>query len=322
MLDLIRSKAAAAVLALAALPATAAPPQLATQAPGYFRQSFGEVQVTALYDGVIDLPTSLLKGLDAQGIQQLLARMFIGGPRGVQTAVNAYLVHTGRQLLLVDTGAGACFGPTLGQMPANLKAAGYTPADVDAVLVTHLHPDHLCGLLDADGRPAFPNATVWAAKPDADFWLDAQTAAKAPKDMQPFFAMARKAAAPYQAAGRLRTFAEGDAIVPHVRAVATPGHTPGHTSFLVGEGAHALLVWGDIVHSHAVQFAHPEVSIEFDVDQPTAIDSRQKLFARAAREGWWVGGAHLPFPGIGHVRADAKGYAWVPVEYGPVKAAP
>lgn len=312
----------AAVCATVALQAAAAPPQLSTQAPGFYRQALGDMQVTALYDGVVDLPTSLLQGLDEEGIQRLLARMFIGGPRGVQTAVNAYLVHTGRQLLLIDTGAGSCFGPTLGQMPAHLKAAGYTPADVDAVLITHMHGDHLCGLLDDKGQPAFPEATVWAAKADADYWLSPQQAAAAPKEMQAFFAMSRRAAAPYQAAGRLRTFAEDEAIVPGVRALATHGHTPGHTSFLVGTGAQALLVWGDIVHSHAVQFSHPEVSIEFDVDPRAAIASRQKLLAQAARETWWVGGAHLPFPGIGHVRSEPSGYAWVPVEYGPVKSAP
>ena len=312
----------AAVCATVALQAAAAPPQLSTQAPGFYRQALGDMQVTALYDGVVDLPTSLLQGLDEEGIQRLLARMFIGGPRGVQTAVNAYLVHTGRQLLLIDTGAGSCFGPTLGQMPAHLKAVGYTPADVDAVLITHMHGDHLCGLLDDKGQPAFPEATVWAVKADADYWLSPQQAAAAPKEMQAFFAMSRRAAAPYQAAGRLRTFAEDEAIVPGVRALATHGHTPGHTSFLVGTGAQALLVWGDIVHSHAVQFSHPEVSIEFDVDPRAAIASRQKLLAQAARETWWVGGAHLPFPGIGHVRSEPSGYAWVPVEYGPVKSAP
>lgn len=316
-----RIRSFAAALAFIALPGLAAPPQFDAQAPGYFRQSLGEMQVTALYDGVIDLSPALLKGMDPQDVRQRLERMFIGGPRGVQTAVNAYLVHTGRQLLLIDAGAGQCFGPGVGQMPANLKAAGYTAADVDAVLITHLHPDHLCGLLDDKGRSAFPNATLWAAAKDAAFWLDAQTAAAAPKAMQPFFAMARQAAAPYQAAGRLRTFEAGDAIVPGVQAVPTPGHTPGHTSFLVGSGSNALLVWGDIVHSHAVQFAHPEVSIEFDVDQKAAIASRRDVLARAARETWWVGGAHLPFPGIGHVRAEDVGYTWVPVEYGPVKPA-
>ncbi len=301
--------------------AHAAPPEaVKTQVPGYYRQALGDFTVTALYDGYIDLAPKLLHGLRDTQIQSLLARMFIAHEKGVQTAVNAYLIHTGEHLVLVDTGAASCFGPTLGQVQANLKAAGYRLEDVDTVLLTHLHGDHLCGVLDAQGQTAFPNATVWAAQKDADFWLSQAVADAAPEGMKGFFKMSRDAAAPYQAAGRFKTFQSGETLLPGLSVVPTNGHTPGHTSFLFESKGQKLLVWGDIVHSHSVQFAHPEVSLEFDVDQKQAIATRKALFQKAAAAGWWIGGAHLPFPGLGHIRKDPKGYAWVPVEYGPIRA--
>src|SRR5687768_4594738 len=167
----------------AAVPAHAAPPaQQKTQVPGYYRMALGAFEVTALYDGYIDLDPKILTNISAEDTQTLLARMFLSSTPGVQTAVNGYLIHTGSRLVLVDTGAGTAFGPTLGVITANIRAAGYDPAQIDTVLLTHLHPDHANGLLTPDGKPAFPNAEVRVAKADADFWLDEAVAAKAPED--------------------------------------------------------------------------------------------------------------------------------------------
>ncbi len=293
-----------------------------TQAPGFYRMAVGDLEVTALYDGYVDLGTHLLKGASAEDIQSLLARMFIESGKGVQTAVNAYLVNTGKHLVLVDTGASKCFGPTLGGILGNLKAAGYQPEQVDSVLLTHLHPDHACGLLDAEGKPAFGNATVFVAKDEAGYWLSPEATAKAPADAKQFFEMAQKAVAPYQAAGKLKIFAPGDALVEGVSAAPSPGHTPGHSGYLFSAGGQNLLVWGDLVHNHAAQFANPDVAIEFDVDNARAIASRKQVFAAAAKDKLWVAGAHLPFPGLGHVRSEGegKGYAWVPAEFGPIRS--
>lgn len=292
-----------------------------TQVPGFYRMALGDFEVTALYDGYVDLAPQLLKGASAEDIQSLLARMFVESGQGVQTAVNAYLINTGSQLVLVDTGAAQCFGPTLGVIQANLRAAGYQPAQIDSVLLTHLHPDHACGLLDGGGQAAFANATVYVPQGEADHWLNAEVAAQAPESARGFFRMAQDAVAPYRAAGRLKVYGADGPGLAGVRSVASPGHTPGHSGYLFSAGDSRLLVWGDIVHSHAVQFARPEVSIEFDVDGAQAIASRQKLLAETARDRLWVAGAHLPFPGIGHVRAETQGYAWVPVEYGPLRGA-
>jgi glyoxylase-like metal-dependent hydrolase (beta-lactamase superfamily II) len=299
-----------------------APAKQATQVPGYYRMALGDFEVTALYDGYVAVDPKLLKGASAKDIQSLLARMFVSSTKGMQTAVNAFLINTGRNLILVDAGAAKCFGPTLGVIADNIRAAGYDAAQVDTVLLTHLHGDHACGLATADGKAAFPNATVYAAKEEAAFWLDKETAAKAPKDAQPFFKMAQESVAPYARAGKLKQFNAGDTLLPGVVSVPEPGHTPGHAGYLFSSGEQQILFWGDVVHSHAVQFARPEVAIEFDVNSKQAIATRKKVFAEAARKKLWIAGAHLPFPGIGHVRAERKGYAWAPVEYSPLPAKP
>lgn len=301
----------------AAAPAQAEAPQVLTQVPGYYRQVLGAFEVTALYDGQIALDTKLLKNVSPDQVHKLLARMFRTNP--TPTAVIAFLVNTGSKLVLVDAGAAKLFGPTLGQVLANLKAAGYDPAQVDAVLLTHLHGDHVGGLLTADGQVAFPNAQVYAGKADADFWLSPEVAAKAPDAAKGFFKMAQDSTAPYVKAGHFATF-EGDAeILPGVKPVSEHGHTPGHTGYLFESKGQKLLVWGDVVHNAAVQFPQPKVTIEFDNDPAKALAMRLKLFGWTAKDALLVAGAHLPFPGLGHVRADGKGsYSWVPVDFAPV----
>ena len=323
---MIRHKLTRLALALAlgtalipATPALAEAPAVRTQVPGFYRLAVGDVEVTALYDGFIDLDTKILSNASPAEVQRLLARMFLGGQK-VQTAVNAFLVNAGGKLILVDAGAAKAIGPTLGYIGDNLKAAGYSPEQVDVVLLTHLHADHAAGLLGADGKPLFPNAQVRVAQADHDFWLSEEIAAKAPDGFKPFFKLAREAAAPYQAAGRWKPFAGEVEVAPSITAVDANGHTPGHTAYLIESKGQRLLIVGDAVHSHAVQFARPEVAIEFDSDKKKAVAARKKLFARAAKEKLALAGMHLPFPGLGHVRAEGKGYAWVPVEFSPIRS--
>lgn len=290
--------------------------QQETQVPGYYRYQVGDAVVTAVYDGYINLASSLLKDIDAKDIQTLLAKMFQEeGSEGVQTAVNAYIVKMNNELVLIDSGAAKCFGPTMGNIVDNIKAAGYAPDQVKKVLLTHMHPDHICGLVTADGKAAFPNATVIASQSEKDFWLNPKVAEAAPEGSKPFFKMAQDSIEPYLAKGAFRTFKSGDNVLPGIDSLPTPGHTPGHTSFMLTSANKNMLIWGDIVHSHAVQFANPEVSIEFDTDNKLAVETRKQTFEEAAQGKWLVAGAHLPFPGIGHVRKDERGYTWVPVEY-------
>lgn len=308
--------AAIAQLAFVPLaPAWADAPLARTQVPGYYRTQLGQFEITALYDGNIDLDAKLLKNIDESDLQRMLARMFVGNPK-MQTAVNGYLINTGKHLVLVDAGAAKLFGPTLGFMRQNLKAAGYRPAQVDTVIITHLHPDHIGGLTDTKGKPVFPKANIFVAQADNDFWLSQQVADAAPTEMRLFFKMARDSAAPYQARKQWKTFSEGSILVPGIQAVKANGHTPGHTAYAVESAGQKLLIWGDLVHAHAVQFARPDVAIEFDIDPQQAIATRRAILQAMAQSKSLVAGMHLPFPGIGHVRLDTEGsYSWVPAEF-------
>lgn len=303
----------ALALAFSGLAAHAAAPQVKTQAPGYYRMMLGDFEITALNDGTVDLPMDkLLAGAKAGQVAKAFDKAYLKAP--IETSVNAYLVNTGSKLVLIDTGAAGLFGPTLGKLLANLKAAGYTPDQVDEIYITHLHPDHVGGLL-ADGKVAFPNAIVRMDKHDADFWLSAENLDKAPADAKGFFQGAQASVKPYSDAGRVKTFEGETELVPGIRAVATPGHTPGHSFYAVESKGQKLMIWGDVMHAAAVQFPDPSITIAFDTDSKLAGPVRKKAFADAAKAGYWVAIAHVAFPGIGHLRAEGKGYQWVPVNY-------
>lgn len=314
----IRNGLAALVGSLVlATAAQAGAPQLKTQAPGFYRMMLGDIEVTALLDGTLDLqPKQLLTNTTQKEVGKLLDRSFQKDT--VQTSVNGYLINTGSKLVLVDTGAAGLFGPTAGNLLANLKASGYQPEQVDEVYITHMHPDHVGGLL-ADGKPAFPNAIVRADQHDADFWLSQATMEKAPKEVQGFFQGAMASLNPYVAAGRFKPF-DGEAeLVPGVRSFAARGHTPGHSIYAVESKGQKLVLWGDLMHVAAVQFPQPQVTISFDNDSKSAAIQRKKAYADAAKGGYLVAGAHLPFPGIGHIRAEGRGYIWVPVDYQQIR---
>ena len=311
--------ACASALGAALVPAAhaEAPPQQKARAPGWYRMQLGAFEVTALYDGYIDLDSAILKDAKPADIERLLTRSFQKSPN--VTSVNGYLVNTGGKLVLIDAGAANLFGATLGRLLANLKAAGYTPEQVDAVLVTHLHADHVGGIT-ADGKMAFPNATVHVDRRESEFWLSKTHLDAAPKETKAFFEGAQSAAAPYVAAGRWKTY-DGDVeLVPGIRSMSygrMPGHTPGHAGYLVESAGRKMLVWGDVVHSAAVQFAKPGVTIAFDADPKAARATRGRLYDQAVKERLLIAAAHISFPGLGHIRKEGAGYAWVPVEYGP-----
>lgn len=303
---------AIACAGLAVANALAEAPQLKTQAPGFYRLMLGDFEVTALSDGVFELNTEQMLTRTTARSNELLARSFHGN--AVTTSVNAYLVNTGEQLILVDTGAAKLFGPTLGNLRVNLAASGYRPEQVDVVLITHMHPDHIGGLV-ADGKAAFPNATVYADQRDADFWLSAAQLQQAPAARKGFFQGAAAAIEPYASGGSFKPFKGPANLFPCIRAIPAPGHTPGHTLYAFESKGQKLVVWGDLTEIASLQFAEPGVTMGFDSDAPESARERVKVYADAARGRYLVAGAHLPFPGIGHVRAEGAAYAWVPVDY-------
>jgi glyoxylase-like metal-dependent hydrolase (beta-lactamase superfamily II) len=300
------------------LSASAAGPMVKTQAPGYYRLMLGDFEVTALSDGTVKLPMrDLLTRTTPAKVDAALKRAFLANP--VETSVNAYLVNTGSKLVLIDTGAAGLFGPTLGSLQANLKAAGYQPEQVDEIYITHLHPDHVGGLVSG-GAAAFPNAIVRVDTADADFWLDEAKMKAAPKESQGFFQGAMASIKPYADAGKLKPFEGRTELVPGISAQPTHGHTAGHSVYVVESKGEKLVLWGDLMHVAAMQFDEPAVTIQFDSDSVPAAKERALAYAAAAKGGYLVGAAHIAFPGLGHVRkAGGKSYTWVPLNYSSLK---
>jgi len=305
---------AGVVLAVTALhDADAAAPQLRTSAPGFYRMMLGDFEVTALSDGTFDLHvTQLLTNTTPERVQAALARSYLHDP--VETSVNAFLINTGAELVLIDAGAGALFGPTVGKLLANMRASGYEPEQIDAVYVTHMHGDHVGGLMNGDSM-AFPKAVVRADRRDADYWLSQANLDAAPENQKGMFQGAMASLNPYVAAGRFKPFDGDTELTPGIRAVAAHGHTPGHTVYVVESQGQRLDVWGDLIHVAAVQFPEPSVTIRFDTDSDAAAAQRRQHAAAAAAGGHWVAAAHLSFPGIGHLRADGQGYDLLPANY-------
>lgn len=294
--------------------ARAVPP--AGQVPGLYRFELGGFEVTAINDGMLNLTIDLFPTADRAGAEALLRRAFLPID-AIPTSVNSYLVNTGDRLVLVDTGTANAMGPALGKVAANLAAAGVDPADIDLILLTHMHPDHANGLIDAAGAAVFPKAELAVAEAEYGFWTDDGILSRAPAERKPFFAMARAAVKPYADQNRLRRFAGEAELALGIRSLAAPGHTPGHTMVQVSSGSDRLLIWGDIVHTGALQFARPDWAMNFDVDQQVGITSRRRVFDQAVADRVLVAGMHLAFPGIGHVGKTAEGYEFVPVFWQP-----
>jgi glyoxylase-like metal-dependent hydrolase (beta-lactamase superfamily II) len=292
--------------------ALAAAPQHHDQVPGFYRTKVGDFEVTALFDGAakFDLDWLTAKKVTMDGVAKALHE----DPHLLDTGDTAFLVNTGKELILVDAGAGTWFGGgALGRLVDSLRSAGYTPEQVNRVLVTHLHSDHIGGLTTRDGKRVFPNADVFVAKAESDFWLSPEIAAKAPKDAQQFFQAAQAVSAPYLKAGKWHTFSDSEAIMDGVRLVSLHGHTPGHTGYEFSSKGQSILFWGDTIHEQLVQLSHADTTVVFDIDHPTAAAMRKRLFPSLASEAALIAGPHMPFPGMGRLRKQAGGYVWAPV---------
>ena len=291
----------------------AAAPQFKGQAPGFYRMMLGDFEITALSDGTLPLEvTKLLTNTASVRVDRLLKRAFLTDP--VETSVNAFLVNTGSKLVLIDAGTGNFFGPTLGNLVNNLKAAGYQPEQVDEIYVTHMHADHVGGLVAGDQR-VFPNAIVRADQREGDFWLSQANMDAAPADGKDFYKAAMASINPYIAAGKFKPFDGSGEMIPGIRAVSAYGHTKGHTTYYVESKGQTLAALGDLMHVAAVQFVNPSVTVQFDTEPKLAAVARKKIYADVAAQGYWLAAAHLPFPGIGHIRPEGQGYVYVPANY-------
>ncbi len=250
----------------------------------------GDLTVIALSDGQTVMPATHLRGQDGEPLDAaaMAGADLVDGKLRLQ--VMAFVVRGPDGCVLIDTGAADAWHPTLGLLPQAMAEAGIDAGDISVVALTHTHIDHISGLVGADGALAFPNAVVFV--PEAEMGLFRAEARMAP--VLPCAVMMQP----------------GEGVMPGVMAIAAPGHEVGHMAFLV---AGQLLIWGDIIHHPAIQFAAPAVTWAFDTDPVLARSSRLSLMARAASEDWPVAGAHLAFPGIGRIRVAGDGYAFSPI---------
>ncbi|ODV42987.1 MBL fold metallo-hydrolase [Cupriavidus sp. UYMMa02A] len=293
--------------------ALAAAPHVQTQGPGYYRTMVGDYEVTALLDGTHPFPIdTVVDGMPKRQIQEYLEQDFLKPP--VQGSINAFLVNTGSKLVLIDAGAGSLYGACCGHLIEHLRAAGYRPEQVDEIYLTHMHEDHIGGV-SSNGKMLFPNAVLRTNRTEADYWLNAANKAKAPGFLAPFFDDAIAAAAPYQAAHRFEPFAGDTEVVPGITAIQTPGHTPGHVSYVVKRNGQTLIIWGDIVHVAALQLREPETTVKYDSDRGAAWEARRQIFDDVVRDRSMIAAAHIAFPGLGHLRRNGDRFEWVPLNY-------
>lgn len=299
-------------LTLVPRPATA---QAAADVPTLFtavvRRSVGEMTVTALGDGFLPLDAALLQGISPEETASMVTAAHLD-PSSLRSAVNTYLVETGDRKILIDAGTGNLFGPTLGHVTENLAAAGVAADEIDTLLVTHLHPDHVGGAATEAGA-VFPNAAFLVSAVDHAFFTDRAAQAAAPEFMHPFWDIAAMALSGY--GDRVQTFEGEAAVAPGITAMPLPGHTPGHCGFVLESGGESLLVWADLVHVPPVQFARPAVTLAFDIDPEAAAATRARVYDMAATDGQMVCGAHLFFPGFGHVERRGEAYAFAPAPW-------
>jgi glyoxylase-like metal-dependent hydrolase (beta-lactamase superfamily II) len=277
------------------------------QAAGFYHRRVGDITVTALNDGHQDVAMSTVLGIPPEEAAAMLHAAFRPVPR--RTTVNGFLIRSGGRTALVDTGCGPA-KPTVGFLAANLAAAGVEPSQVDTVLMTHLHPDHFGGLSDREGSALFPQAELRLHADEYAYWHDDVPMMRVadPARRKLFFGDARTQLAPYR--DRTRSFTQGE-VFPGVTAVPLPGHTPGHTGFLVASGNQSLLIWGDIVHVQELQVPRPEVTMAVDVDPAQAQETRRRLFDRVVADRQAVAGMHLHFPALAHLARDGDGYRLV-----------
>ena len=294
--------------------ALAAAPQHHDQVPGFYRMKVGDLEVTALLDGGATFDLHWLNGKKVT--MDRVKKSLQEDPHLLDVGDTGFLVNTGKQLILVDAGAGTWYGGgALGHLVASLRSAGYAPEQVDRILVTHMHSDHIGGATTQDGKRVFPNAEILVSKAESDFWLSSEIAAKAPKDAQPFFQSAQGIAAPYIKAGKWHTFSDTEAIVEGVQLVSLHGHTPGHTGYEFSSKGQKILFWGDTIHAQIVQLRHTDITVVFDNDHAAAAVTRNQLLPTLAREGVAIAGPHMPFPAVGRLLKAGNGYIWAPVVF-------
>jgi glyoxylase-like metal-dependent hydrolase (beta-lactamase superfamily II) len=302
----------AAAVAGGTIPALAKAPMQNTPAPGFYRFKLGAFEVTVVSDGplVFGPPRAdIVVGLSAEDFTKALSDNFLPTDN-VLLEQNALVLNTGEKLVLFDTGVGTLksFGPNTGRLIANLAAAGIQAKDIDAVVLTHAHPDHCFGLMADDGARVFPNAQIHMTQADLDFWTD--EAKLSDQMIGTFVAGARKHLLPNR--DRIVFVKDGAEVLPGIQAIAAPGHTVGHTVYMLTSQGQSLLNAGDIGHHHVLSTERPRQAFAFDTDGAQAVASRLRMYDMLAKDRIPLVAYHFPWPGLGHIGRQGDAFRYYP----------
>lgn len=285
-----------------------------TQTTNAYRRPIGDFEVTALLDGYVELSNKVWAGVTSEQVDAALTKRGLR-TGGMRNGITSFLINTGKKMVMIDAGAAGLFGPHSHTFPRNLEGVGVRREQVDEVLVTHAHPDHVGALALEGGKggPTLPNAVIRISKRELEFWTSRAEQAKAPEWMRSWWDAVIAVFDCY--AGRIETFEPGAVVGDGIRSVGQPGHTPGHVGYMVENGGSRIYFWGDMVVGAAIQLPHPEAAMIFDIDIEEGKRSRMKGIEWAATERVLCAGTHLPFPTFGYVRRSGGAYEWVAEEW-------
>ena len=290
--------------------ALARAPKVGTQSAYFYRFNVGAAEVTVVSDGPLSLgdPKGTFTGVPDDELRKMLTDNFLS-PTSVVLEQNSPIVNVGDKLVLFDTGLGTAkgFGPTTGRQQKSLAEAGIKPEDIDAVVISHGHPDHIGGVVDDSGKPLFPNAQVYIAQSDLEFWTDEK---KMDGPLKDFIALARKNLLPVR--DRIVFYKDGQEFLPGIQAMAAPGHTVGHTMFMITSEGKSLAYLADLTHHPILLLEKPRMEFSYDTDPKQAADSRVRMLDMLAANKIAVLPYHYPWPGLGHVVKTGEGFHYVP----------
>jgi len=307
----LAATAAATLLPLVPTGGQAAQPQSGQQAPGFYRFKVGDLEVTAINDGVASRPLEgFIRNASLDEVKQALGAAFLPTDK-LTIPFTTLVVNTGSRLILLDTGNGNSGAPTTGTWMTNFRAAGFDPNNVDTVLISHFHGDHINGLRLKDGTAVFPKAEVMVPAPEWAFWMSDDKMAAAPDGLKPGFQNVRRVFGPM--AKDVKQFEWGK---EPVTGIATVG-AHGHTAFVLSSGNGRLLVMSDTTNNPMLFARKPEWTAVFDMDGEQAIQTRRRMLDMAATDRMQVSFYHAAFPATGFITKDGSGYQMVPMAWQP-----